>query len=157
MDFEKYQDLAMNFASEKCYDLNNAALGLTGEAGKVAEIIKKHIYHGDELDKSKVINKLGDILWYIVLASELMGTTLNEVARLNIGKLQKRYPNEASRSRIGIVKYTAKANMICNNAQECGDKCPLWKYNCGELKGMSKAEIEKIVNFVENFDIENFQ
>lgn len=103
-DWSKYQDLAMRLATEKCYDLNNAALGLTGEAGEVAEIIKKHLYQGHELDKESVKKELGDILWYIVLASELMGTTLKEIARLNIEKLQKRYPDgfshEASRARI---------------------------------------------------------
>lgn len=103
-DWEQYQELAMKLATERCYDLNNAALGLTGEAGEVAEIVKKHLYQGHALDKERVKKELGDILWYITLASEMMDTTLKEVAMLNIEKLQKRYPDgfshEASRARI---------------------------------------------------------
>lgn len=40
------------------------ALGLCGEAGEVAEQVKKHFFHGHELDKRHMIEELGDVAWY---------------------------------------------------------------------------------------------
>lgn len=41
------------------------ALGLCGEAGEVAEQVKKHFFHGHELDKRHMIEELGDVAWYL--------------------------------------------------------------------------------------------
>lgn len=79
------------------------ALGLTGEAGEVADIIKKHFYHGRPMDKDKLKKELGDVLWYLSMCARDLGFTLEEVAEANIEKLRKRYPNgfshEDSRAR----------------------------------------------------------
>ena len=79
------------------------ALGLAGEAGEVADLIKKAVGHGHELDLEKLKKELGDCLWYIAALSEFAGVTLADVAEANIEKLRKRYPDgfshEASRGR----------------------------------------------------------
>lgn len=36
-------------------------LGLTGEAGEVAELLKKHVGHGHALDRDKLAKELGDV------------------------------------------------------------------------------------------------
>ena len=92
MNFNEYQNLAMRTANKSC-DYANAGLGLTGEAGECADIIKKHMYHGHELDKESLKKELGDVMWYIALTCELLGTTMNDVANTNVQKLIKRYPN----------------------------------------------------------------
>ena len=58
MTANEYQRLAMRTATHKCYDLANAAPGLTGETGEVADIIKKHLYQGHDLFPSEVIEEL---------------------------------------------------------------------------------------------------
>lgn len=68
-------------------------LGLTGEAGEVADIIKKHIWHDHPLDREALKKELGDVLWYLVAISELYGISLDEVMQSNIAKLRKRYPD----------------------------------------------------------------
>jgi NTP pyrophosphatase (non-canonical NTP hydrolase) len=73
--------------------LELAALGLTGEAGEFADLLKKHVFHEHPLDKEKAISELGDVLWYICLAAETLGHTLEDVAMANRAKLLKRYPN----------------------------------------------------------------
>ncbi len=73
--------------------LQLASLGLTGEAGEFADLIKKHVYHEHPLDKQEALSELGDVLWYIGLASETLGFTLEDVAQSNRQKLLKRYPN----------------------------------------------------------------
>lgn len=71
-------------------------LGLTGEAGEIAEMVKKHVFHGHPWDDEKVvklIRELGDILWYINYgAVRVGGIGLEAVFDKNIDKLAARYP-----------------------------------------------------------------
>lgn len=80
-----------------------AALGLAGEAGEFANMIKKLTAHGHEIPAQKLAEELGDVMWYIAEAATACGLTLNEIAAGNIAKLQARYPEgfseEASRNR----------------------------------------------------------
>lgn len=73
-------------------DLINGALGLTGEAGEVADIIKKHVFHGHDLNKDEIIKELGDVCWYVALLSHAINVPLEEILQKNIDKLKKRYP-----------------------------------------------------------------
>lgn len=69
-----------------------SGLGLTGEAGEVADLLKKHIGHGHELNKEKLSKELGDVLWYLSNIASCFEIDLNDVAKTNIDKLKKRYP-----------------------------------------------------------------
>ena len=69
------------------------ALGISGEAGEVAEIAKKHLGHGRPLDIDALRLELGDVLWYVAALAAECGMTLDGVARANVEKLRKRYPN----------------------------------------------------------------
>ena len=69
------------------------ALGLTGEAGEVAEYIKKAVFHRHELDREKLKKELGDVLWYTAALCTNLGFNLEDVMALNIEKLQERYPD----------------------------------------------------------------
>ena len=87
MKFDDYQDKTEETA---VYPEENAieylALGLNGEAGEVAEKIKKSIRDDKELgDEMK--DELGDILWYLAQLSDELGYDLSEVAGRNIEKL----------------------------------------------------------------------
>jgi len=73
--------------------LTLAALGLTGESGEVADHVKKALFQGHEIDPDHIAKELGDILWYIALACDAVGYSLDEVMQLNVEKLRKRYPN----------------------------------------------------------------
>lgn len=66
-------------------------LGLCGEAGELADNVKKVLYHNHPLDHSTIILELGDILWYIAEACTAFGLTLEDVAESNIAKLKSRY------------------------------------------------------------------
>lgn len=86
-----YQTQAARTA-DRC-SLLHAALGLTGEAGEFAELIKKFHYHGHSLDATKAIKELGDILWYVAYAATTLNVTLDDVAQRNLDKLRARYPD----------------------------------------------------------------
>ena len=92
MNANEYQRKAMRTATHECYDLANAALGITGEAGEVADIIKKHLYQGHDLYPSEVIDELGDVLWYVALMADYFNVTLGFVMQQNITILKARYP-----------------------------------------------------------------
>jgi NTP pyrophosphatase (non-canonical NTP hydrolase) len=84
---DKYQEDCLRTAARaKNLDLELAilGLGLTGEAGEVADHIKKHVGHKHHLDKEKVIKELGDTMWYISILAYHMGYELSDVMRINV-------------------------------------------------------------------------
>lgn len=68
-------------------------LGIAGEAGEVADLIKKEYFHGHPRDPEKMKEELGDVLHYLAMCAWSYDWTLEEVAQANIDKLAKRYPN----------------------------------------------------------------
>lgn len=74
--------------------INYCVLGLTGEAGEVAEKWKKVIRDNNgELSqevRELMILELGDVLWYVARAADHLGVTLSTVAKLNLDKLDSR-------------------------------------------------------------------
>ena len=103
MDMNEYQRLAQRTANTctASSKIENGILGLCGETGEIADICKKYLYQGHELDKEHMIEELGDVLWYCAEMASGLCVDLAEVARRNIVKLRRRYPNgfEAERSR----------------------------------------------------------
>ena len=71
----------------------NVALGLCGESGEVADLVKKWAFQGHPKDHEKVAEELGDICWYIAIAADALGLTLEEIMCRNIEKLKRRYPD----------------------------------------------------------------
>lgn len=69
-------------------------LGLTGEAGEVADKVKKMIRdqggHLDPVTTNAILLELGDVLWYISALADDLGSNLTEVANMNLGKLAAR-------------------------------------------------------------------
>lgn len=65
-------------------------LGLVGEAGEVAEKLKKSFRDNAVLDKEDMMKELGDVLFYVAALANLYGGTLQEVAELNVSKLESR-------------------------------------------------------------------
>ena len=93
MQMNEYQVLARR-TSPKGHDrLLNGCLGLAGESGEVCDIVKKWLSQGHELDKEKIRDELGDVLWYIAETATGLGLTLEQIAKRNIEKLRDRYPN----------------------------------------------------------------
>lgn len=103
MTFNDYQKEALRTASNAGNSLPrvlNGALGLCGEAGEFADILKKHYYQGHDLDEGHLAKELGDILWYVAVAADALGIDLDTIAEMNVLKLQDRYPDgfDAERS-----------------------------------------------------------
>ncbi len=116
MNFNEYQKLTERTAPkdhEMSRELRIATygLGIAGEAGEVADVIKKEVGHKHPADPLKILNELGDDMWYISRIAAEYGFTLEEVAIANIAKLKERYPEgfstEASIKRVDVIDVEA--------------------------------------------------
>ena len=96
MTGNEYQKLALRTANKELSEkelLTNGALGLAGEGGEVCDAVKKYRYQGHELDRKHVAKELGDICWYIAIASHAIGYDLDDILQMNVDKLKARYPD----------------------------------------------------------------
>jgi NTP pyrophosphatase (non-canonical NTP hydrolase) len=109
---DEYQKAALtterkNYESEN-HRLSVLALGLAGESGEVADMIKKAVGHGHTLDKDKLVKELGDVCWYVACMANAVGVSLDIVMQRNKEKLKTRYPDgfstEASINRVDTKK-----------------------------------------------------
>jgi NTP pyrophosphatase (non-canonical NTP hydrolase) len=90
----EYQRLAARTSNTTGEDkICNGCLGLAGECGEVIDLYKKHRYQGHELDYSKMVEELGDELWYVAEITSGLDISLGAIARRNIDKLSQRYPD----------------------------------------------------------------
>ena len=105
MNLNEYQDLAARTATfgewDKDRQILYLTLGITGEAGEVAEKIKKIMRNdagvmSDE-KKEEIKKELGDVLWYLSQMSRVLGYSFEEVAQANIDKL-------ADRAKRGVIR-----------------------------------------------------
>jgi NTP pyrophosphatase (non-canonical NTP hydrolase) len=95
MDFQDYQQKARETAiypSE--HSILYPTLGLCGEAGEVAEKVKKVIRDKggefDEFDRMSIRKELGDVLWYMAQICSDLDLRLESIAIANVEKLRLR-------------------------------------------------------------------
>jgi len=118
IDFEKYADFVDAVTSDESKDfvaladrlvsldsrganierLLTGAVGLNSEGGEIMEIVKKLIFQGKKWDDETIFHlkrELGDVLFYMITCCIALEISLDEVAEMNVDKLQKRYPGGA--------------------------------------------------------------
>lgn len=96
MTGNEYQALAMRTSNKSLSpddSLANGVMGLCGESGECADMVKKLFFQGRELDVSHFSKELGDVLWYIALCCESLGLQMDDVMQQNVDKLSARYPD----------------------------------------------------------------
>lgn len=95
----EYQDAALRTASDHMYPtphenmLLEGVLGLCGESGEAADLVKKVIFQGHPLDKTKIAEELGDAAWYLAVTAHAIGYEFDTILQMNINKLRNRYPD----------------------------------------------------------------
>lgn len=98
MTFNEFQTGVMRTASDitKANSENmllNGVLGASGESGEMVDLMKKELFQGHPFDREHYIKECGDVLYYLALIAEALGTTLEEIAITNNEKLWARYPD----------------------------------------------------------------
>ena len=96
-DFNAYGERALATSLTQTLDKANftyPVFGICGEAGEIAEKVKKIIRDKNnvltENDKLEISKELGDVLWYINRMAWSMDRTLEDIANLNLEKLESR-------------------------------------------------------------------
>lgn len=97
LDFDTYQNQSQSTAIYPGWGtgslgaLSYVALGLTGEAGEVANKVKKLIRDGDsDQARQAIIEEIGDVIWYLAQLSSELDTNLSVLAQANLDKLADR-------------------------------------------------------------------
>lgn len=102
MELNVYQEMAQR-TSNKTLDLKahlfNGVLGLAGEAGECADLVKKYYYQDNRPIIHLLEDELGDVLWYVAETAAALGMTLEDIAQHNVDKLRRRYPEGFSADR----------------------------------------------------------
>jgi NTP pyrophosphatase (non-canonical NTP hydrolase) len=76
--------------------LIHASLGMQTESAEFSDTIKKHIFYGKPLDVTNLKEEIGDMLWYVAIALDSLGSSFEEVMETNIKKLKARYGEKFS-------------------------------------------------------------
>ncbi|SRR6266516_1421379 len=87
--------VARMFVQEYQDQVDNALLGIAGEAGEILDHFKKLRYHpnGGDRTAAKLRAEIGDLLWYVAALAQLyFDESLLDIAKSNIEKLKMRYP-----------------------------------------------------------------
>jgi NTP pyrophosphatase (non-canonical NTP hydrolase) len=96
MECDDYQRAAMRTSRPKDApnEFMHLVLGLVGEAGEIAEKVKKLVRDKDadleQLDRDDMAAELGDVLWYTAVLANFLDLSLEDVAQRNIDKLADR-------------------------------------------------------------------
>lgn len=99
MNKETYQKFVRESASPK-YDNKLAIIGLVGEVGELADVVKKETIYEDMSKfeakygmsvKDKIIDEAGDVFWQLVCLLNMYNVSLEEVMNNNYDKLIKRH------------------------------------------------------------------
>ena len=92
----EYQEAALRTANKNLSlteQLQNGVMGLTGESGECADLLKKYLFQGHELDVAHFVKELGDVAWYLAVSADALGYDLESIFQMNIDKLTARYPD----------------------------------------------------------------
>lgn len=92
-DFQELSVRTMNTDLSQEQKISNCLIGIQGETGEIADIFKKHLYQGHDLDLDHVEEEIGDAMFYIVNLATLMGINMEAAIERNFEKLLKRFPN----------------------------------------------------------------
>lgn len=91
------EGLDKNSSGNKSLDILYCAVGMTCEVGEVIDHVNKHTFHSNEINKTKLISELGDLMWYTFNLMRLLDVKFSDVINGNIIKLKIRYPNGRSK------------------------------------------------------------
>lgn len=96
MTSEAYMTAAMKYLPDMPYynldQLEYGLIGLNGEAGEAIDILKKAMFQGHKLDHHHLVSELGDVLWCLACSANAIGYSLDDLMKVNLEKLEKRYP-----------------------------------------------------------------
>jgi len=135
---EEYQRQAMKTESKAEFTrmerLLHASMGLSTEAGEILDAMKKHIYYDKTLDLINIKEELGDTLWYVAQAIDVLQDMEEDISwsgimETNIEKLRKRYGEKFDREKAVNRDLDAEREIL-----EGGHDRDKWDEQCMKCK-----------------------
>ena len=77
-------------------------LGLAGQSGEVADMVKKYLFQGHAIDRAQCLDEPGDVLWYSMLMCHTLGFSLQEGMRCTAGNSGGATPTALQLSAVAI-------------------------------------------------------
>jgi len=98
MDIREYEINAKKTLADLPLDKQNIhlILGMVTEAGELADVFKKYVAYGREIDWVNVTEEIGDLMWYIINFCTTNNLNFFDILEANIAKLQARYGGKFS-------------------------------------------------------------
>lgn len=126
---------ALGGTREQDIDVVHAILGKATEAGELLEALKLGM-DGQALDRTNLMEELGDGQWYDAILANALGFTFDEVQQINIDKLRGRYPDKFTEYDAQNRDLNAERKVLeTNKAQEAAPAAPAatpWAAEGGE-------------------------
>jgi len=101
LTFNEYQRLARRTQNNELKTIEkryHALHGMSAEVGEIHGIYQK-VYQGHIFNPKDFMKELGDLLWFLAELCDTYNIQLEDIARMNIKKLENRYPDGFSVAR----------------------------------------------------------
>jgi len=96
MDLDAYLTAArrtINPALDDRDRILDAAAGLAEESAEVLGLVRKRTFQARDVSRERLVEELGDVLWCLAITADSLGVSLNEIAKANVEKLERRHPS----------------------------------------------------------------
>lgn len=95
----------------------HAVMGIQTESGELTDAYKRNIFYGVPLDPINLKEEVGDILWYIAVLLDELGSSFEESMSMVIAKLRKRYPKKFTADRASERDLSQEREAMEGEAQ----------------------------------------
>lgn len=90
-----YDDFPSRFESKELNaQLLHGVIGICTESGELIDQLKKCLIYKKQLDEVNILEECGDLLWYISIALDSCGYTMEDAMKKNLSKLLVRFPDK---------------------------------------------------------------
>lgn len=107
---------ALRTESDKFYQVSprvlHSAMGCVTEAGELMDAVKKSVFYGKVLDTVNIREEAGDILWYLAILFDELGTDFETEMERVINKLRVRFPDKFTEEAAEVRDLTAERKVL---------------------------------------------
>ena len=122
IDYENYTHFVRNLVSpnsSKSFhaELETAALGLVGEAGEVADHVKKILFHELEFTddvRRKMLLECGDVLWYVAFTASALHVPLQDLFEEEIDLPTQNFEQDLRCYSLKVASYAGRIADLLN-------------------------------------------
>ena len=100
--------------TEVSVDQVHAILGFISEAAEFAELLREAAQSGKSINRDDLIDEAGDLMWYLAMLLQDIGSSFDEVTTKNNAKLRTRFPHKFTADAANVRDLEAERNALVN-------------------------------------------